>query len=86
MTSTDFHVEAIDRLVGTWEYYNEEWAPYFSCIEGSNICHRCWAQSCPLCSGVRYAVVSAIQWCPLFIGVRYSEVSAIQRFSYKVLH
>ena len=47
-------------------------------VTSSNLCHSCWTQRCPLFSGVRYSVVSAIQWCPLFSGVRYSVVSAIQ--------
>ena len=37
MTSTDFDVEAIDRLCFVCGCdYNEKWAPYFNCIEGSH--------------------------------------------------
>ena len=93
MASTDFHVEAIDRLcfvcgcilmkIGhhILPVLKEAMSLTFerSNVTSSNICHSCWTQRCPLFRGVRYSEVSDIQRCPLFRGVRYSEVSAIQR-------
>ena len=97
MTSTDFHVGAIDRLCFvcgciimknghhillvlkeamslTFESIN-----LLENVTSSNICHSCWAQSCPLFSAVRCSEVSAVRRCPLFGGVRCSEVSAVRR-------
>ena len=84
MTSTDFHVEAIDRLCFVCGFIImknghhillvlkeatsltfERSINLLENVTSNNICHRCWAQRCPL-----------------FRGVRYSEVSAIQRLSY----
>ena len=101
MTTTDFHVEAIDRLCfvcGSIIMKNghhilavlkeamsltfERSINLLENVTSSNICRRCWTQSCPLFRGVRYSEVSAIQVsaiqrCPLFSGVRYLVVSAI---------
>ena len=80
MTSTDFRVEAIDRLCfvcGSIEGSHE--SNLLENVTSSNICHSCWTQRCTLFSGVRYSVVCAMQRCSLFRGVRYSEMSAIQR-------
>ena len=92
ITSTDFHVEAIDRICFVCVKKNghhvlkeatrltfEKSISLLENVTSSNICHSCWTQRCLLFSGVRYSDVSAIQRCPLFRCVRYSEVSAIQR-------
>ena len=78
MTSTDFHVETIDRLCFVCGCIIMKSINLLENVTSNNICHSCWVQRCPLFSplfrGVRYSEVSAIQRCPLFRGVRYSEV------------
>ena len=85
MTSTDFHVEAIDRLCFVCGSIIMKNGHHILLVlkAATNLTFErsvsCWTQKCPLFRGVRYSEVSAIQRCPLFRGVRYSEVSAIQR-------
>ena len=89
MTSTDFHVEAIDRLrfvCGSIimknghhilpvlkEAMSLTFERSINLLENVTSGQSCWTQKCPLFRGVRYSEVSAIQMCPLFSGVRYSE-------------
>ena len=93
MTSTDFHVEAIDRqcfICGSIIMKNGHHilavlkeAPSLTFERSINLLENVTSSnishSCWTFSGVRYSVVSAIQRCPLSRGVRYPEVSAIQR-------
>ena len=83
MTSTDFHVEAIDPLCVICGCFIMKNGHHILLVlkeaMSLNFERSCWTQRCPLFRGVRYSEVSAIQRCPLFRGVRYSEVSAFQR-------
>ena len=92
MTSTDFHVEAIDRpMFCMWEYYNENGHHILLVLKEAmsltfersiNLLENVTSSNiCHSCWTQRCPLFRgvAIQRCPLFRGVRYSEVSAIQR-------
>ena len=87
MTSTDFHVEAIDRLcfvcgciimkIGHHILLVLKEAMSLTFERSINLLEN--VTSSNICHSCWTQEVSAIQRCPLFRGVRYSEVSAIQR-------
>ena len=85
MTSTDFHVEAIDRLCFVCGFIIMKNGHHILLVlkeatsltfeRSINICHSCWAQRCPLFRGfiLGFALIPAVpRKC-----ARYSEVSAI---------
>ena len=88
MTSTDFHVEAIDWLCfvcGCILMRNG----HHILLEFKEAVSLTFERSINLLENVTSSNICHSCWtqrCPHFRGVRISEVPAIQRFSYKVLH
>ena len=84
MTSTDFHVKAIDRLCFACGIMKNghhillvlKEAMSLTFERSINLLENVTSSNMSQLLGTE---VSAIQRCPLFRGVRYSEVSAIQR-------
>ena len=89
MTSTDFHVEAIDRLCFVCGFIIMKNGHHILLVlkeamsltfeRSINLLENVTSsnimpQLLGTHRGVRYSEVSAIQRCPLFRGVRYSEV------------
>ena len=86
MTSTDFHVEAIDRLCFVCGRIIMKNGHYILAVlkEATSLTFERIIKllenvTSSNMSQLLDTEVSAIQWCPLFRGVRNSEVSAIQR-------
>ena len=81
MTSTDFHVEAIDRLCFVCGCIIMKMGTIFLLVL-KEATSQTFERSINLLENHQVTYITVVG----HRGVRYSEVSAIQRFSYKVLH